>query len=108
MNPLVAVAQLFGPKRLKVIVPPATPPKVTGCVGSPIDPSPNPPVPGLFAVPVRLAESLIELPSKIGLVLACVESAGVTGVTVKHSVVEMSVGLFGSLEGGTPAVESPE
>src|SRR5712692_5069697 len=105
------VAQSFGPKAVKKIVPEALPPSVR--FGLPIEPSmPTPPVPGLLAVPVKVAMSLImagRLPSPLMDVMdARVVSVGCRGVTLKHSLVLVSVGLVGSLDGGTPTSGSPE
>ena len=84
------VVQLFGPYAVKVIVPPAGPPAVVGLIAG---------VPGLFAVRPRVALSLIALPSTTGPAPACVDSDGVTGAIVKHSLV------VSSSASGTPEVD---
>src|SRR5215468_8246297 len=83
------VVQLFGPKAVKVMVPPAGPPAVVGLITG---------VPGLFAVPVSVAVSVIGLPRVTGPAPAMVVSVGVAGFTTKHSVADPSVPL------GTPFV----
>src|SRR5215468_5215915 len=70
------VLQSFGPKAVKVMVPPAGPPAVVGLITG---------VPGSFAVPVSVAVSLMGLPSRTGPAPALVASVGFTGFTVKHS-----------------------
>src|SRR2546425_9669819 len=82
------VVQLFGPKAVKLIVPPAAAPGVVGLMTG---------VPGSLAVPVNVAVSPIACPSWTG-PDACVVSFGVTGVTVKHSVALLSEAF------GTPVV----
>ena len=77
---------------MNVIEPPAGPPAVVGLITG---------VPGLFAVPVSVALSLIVPPSWIG-PLACVVSVGVTGLTAKHS--GFGLPLPASLAFGTPVV----
>ena len=80
VGPNATVVQLFGPKAVKVIMPPAGLPAVVGLMTG---------VPGWLAVPVMVAVSLIALPSWTG-PLAWVVSVGVTGFTVKHSLARLS------------------
>src|SRR5262249_31996714 len=77
-GPAARVLQLSGPKTFQVIEPPAAAPGVIGLITG---------LPGWFAVPVIVAVSLIELPSVTVPLATCVVSCGVTGFTVKHSVV---------------------
>src|SRR5688572_9493884 len=72
------------------MVPPAAAPPVTGLIDGYV--VLGPPVPGWLAVPVRNALSLIVLPRTHGVAeqLASVDSVGVTGATVKHSLVPSS------------------
>src|SRR6266498_698224 len=74
------VVQLFGPYAVKMMVPSAGAPSVVGLIAG---------VPGWFAVPVSVAVSVIRLPSTTS-GPAVVASAGVTGVTVKHSFTPVS------------------
>src|SRR3954451_10772403 len=84
--------------RVKLILPVASPPSVFGL----IDPSlPAPPVPGLWAVPLRVAVSVTGLPRTTG-PPAWVGIFGVAGLTRKHSL------ALKSLDAGTPFLESPE
>src|SRR2546426_2418024 len=95
VGPNATVVQSFGPRAVKVIMPPAGLPAVVGLMTG---------VPGWFAVPVMVAVSLIALPSWTG-PEAWVLRFGVTGVTTKHSLV--LVGLMfgsGSEASGTPVV----
>ena len=57
VGPNATVVQLFGPKAVKVIMPPAGLPAVVGLMTG---------VPGWLAVPVMVAVSLIALPSWTG------------------------------------------
>src|SRR3954451_15335518 len=76
------------------MLPPAAAPGVTGLIDlyRPVSP-PAPSVPGWVAVPLSVAESLsVSVPSTHGVLpqLADVVSVGVTGATVKHSLVPSS------------------
>ena len=92
------VLQSFGPRSVKVIVPPARAPAVVGLMTG---------VPGWFAVPERLAVSVTGCPRSTELAPAAVPKVGVTGVTLKHSLVLVEPAA-GSLEAGTPTLGSPE
>jgi hypothetical protein len=97
------VLQSFGPKAVKVIEPCATFPAVVGLMTG---------VPGSLAVPVSVAVSLIVagtlvVPDGVPVIVARVESVGVTGVTLKHSLVLVEPAA-GSLELVTPTLGSPE
>ncbi len=75
--PVAGVVQLFGPKSLNVIVPPAGAPATDGLIAG---------VPGWFAVPLRVAVSVTGCPRRTGPGPAVVIKVGVTGLTVKHSL----------------------
>src|SRR4051812_17386139 len=107
-SPLAAIAdevkavveQLSGPNALTTMLPVASPPRVVGLM-EPLSPA-GPPVPGLWAVPDKVTESLMGRPKSTGPSVASVVRVGCTGATVKHSRLALS------LEPGTPAVSSPE
>lgn len=96
--PAATVVQSLGPNRVNVIVPLADGPCepvvfMTGEAGS-------------LAVPDSVAVSVTGLPRRT-LGPAAVVSVGVTGVTLKHSLVLLDPDP-GSLDPGTPTAESPE
>jgi hypothetical protein len=97
------VMQSFGPKAVKVIVPCATFPAVVGLMTG---------VPGSLAVPPSVAVSLIVAGTfvvfdGVPAIVAWVASVGVTGVTLKHSLVLVEPAA-GSLDPVTPVAVSPE
>ena len=63
VSAMAVVTQLFGPKAVKAMLPPARAPFVALIV----PPGPMPFVPGSLAVPSSVAESLSVLPTKHGL-----------------------------------------